>query len=350
MSNQSSTLNDKPRTVQDIINEIEQKSKGGSYIYRGESKLHKEHPYNGKVSSNLWREYCIEEEEFDIEIVQRSMLNAARKHVGHQYQDSQSDPAELSDLAKHVSDITTNFEILTELQHYGGKTNLIDFTTDYFIAIFFACDSPTNEDGRVILLQKTNEIENIIMRPQNPPHRVIAQKSVFIRPPKGFIEPSEEQIVVIPKHLKQLLLKHLRDYHGIFTEVIYNDIHGYIRNQNIHGDTYTHFYKGYVCGNRGDEAATPEKKQQEYEEAIKHYTEAIELKPDLAVAYSNRGEIWLHLQEWEKAKSDFITAKDMGVDIIASFHNDYESVADFEQKHNVKLPEDIASLLNPPPA
>ena len=31
-----------------------------------------------------------------------------------------------------------DFEILTEIQHYGGKTNLIDFTTDYFIALFFA--------------------------------------------------------------------------------------------------------------------------------------------------------------------------------------------------------------------
>ena len=28
------------------------------------------------------------------------------------------------------------FEILTELQHYGGYTNLIDFTTDSHIALF----------------------------------------------------------------------------------------------------------------------------------------------------------------------------------------------------------------------
>ena len=70
-----------------------------------------------------------------------------------------------------------DIEILTELQHYGGKTNLIDFITDYFIAIFFACDGHPNEDGRVILLQRTNEIESIIIRPQNPRHRVIAQKA-----------------------------------------------------------------------------------------------------------------------------------------------------------------------------
>ena len=40
-----------------IINTIESKTADGGYIYRGERKLHKEHPYYGKVSSNLWREY-----------------------------------------------------------------------------------------------------------------------------------------------------------------------------------------------------------------------------------------------------------------------------------------------------
>ncbi|MDE0087684.1 MAG: hypothetical protein OXU23_18320 [Candidatus Poribacteria bacterium] len=38
-------------------------------------------------------------------------------------------------------------------------------------------------------------------------------------------------------------------------------------------------------------------------------------------------------------------ARNMGVDIIALFHNAYAGVADFEQRHNVKLPEDIAEML-----
>ena len=56
--------------------------------------------------------------------------------------------------------------------------------------------------------------------------------------------------------------------------------------------------------------------------------------------------MWLHLSEWEKAKADLSTAKEMGNDIAESFHNDYESVEDFEAKHGVKVPEDIASLLS----
>ena len=132
-------------------------------------------------------------------------------------------------------------EILTELQHYGGITNLIDFTTDFLIAIFFACSGNPKDDGRVILLQKTKSIENMILHPQNPRHRVVAQKSVFLHPPKGFVDVSANSIVTIPAHLKGRFLKYLRKFHGISTETIYNDIHGFIRNQNIQQNAYIQF-------------------------------------------------------------------------------------------------------------
>ena len=343
------------------------------------------------------------------------MLTAAKKHTGDLPQDFRLEVIASPNTVDESTQEAIDFEILTEIQHYGGKTNLIDFTTDYFIALFFACDGRYDEDGRVIL-QKTDEIRNMIAHPRNPRHRVIVQKSVFIRPPRGFIELDENDIVTIPANLKQKLLQHLRDYHGIFTEVIYNDIHGFIRNQNIHGDAYTHFHRGFACQNRANKATASESRQEEYEKAIAYYTQAIklkpdffqaytnrgtayaetgdfdkaiqdftqaiQLKPDLSEAYSNRGaayaekddfdsaiqdytqaiqlkqdmpeaygnrvEAWLHLQEWEKAKSDLTAAENMELDIIALFHHEYGSVANFEQKHGVKLPEDIAAMLTPP--
>ena len=256
---------DQPRTIQDIIRVIETKSADGGYIYRGERKLHKEPPYDGKVSSNLWREYGIEDRNFDIEVIQEEMLTAAKKHTGHLPWDFCANLATFPNLAGKNRDETIDFEILTEIQHYGGKTNLIDFTTDYFIALFFACDGHFDEEGRVIL-QKTDLIRNIIVQPQNPRHRVVAQKSMFVRPRRGFIKPHKNDIVIIPANLKQPLLQHLRNYHGISKETIYNDLHGFIRNQYLHGDSYTYFYKGLVCHDR-----------MEYEEAIKHYTKAIQL-------------------------------------------------------------------------
>ena len=320
MSNRSNASNNKSRTVQDIISEIEQKSKGGGYIYRGERKLHKEHPYNGKVSSNLWREYGIEVEHFNIELVQKELLAAAKRHTGHLPQDFRLDVTVLPSVIGESTEETIDFEILTEIQHYGGKTNLIDFTTDYFIALFFACDGRYNEDGRVIL-QKIDGVRGMIAHPRNPRHRVVVQKSVFIRPPRGFIEPRDDEIVVIPKHFKQPLLQHLQDYHGISTEVIYNDLYGFIRNQDIHGDAYTHFYKGFACGNRGDRETTFEAKQAEYENAIKHFTEAIRLKPDLANAYFNRGVTYAFRGEFDDAIKDFDTVIQIQPDHAGAYYN-----------------------------
>ena len=314
MSNQSNTSNDKPCTVQDIIHAIETKSAGGGYIYRGERRPHL------KVSSNLYREYDIDEEHFDIEGVQAEMLNAAKKHIGDLPQDFRVDFVTFPNLAEENTDETINFELLTEIQHYGGKTNLIDFTTDYFIALFFACDGRHDKDGQIIL-QRTEEIKSMINHPRNPRHRVIAQKSVFVRPPKGFIELGRDDIVTIPANLKQSILQHLRMYHGISTETIYNDLYGFIRNQDIHGGAYTQFYRGFACHKRGDEATNSEAKQKEYEKSIGHYTKAIVLKPDLAVAYNNRGNAYNDTGDFDHAIDDLDKAIDLNPSDAIAYNN-----------------------------
>ena len=134
-----------------------------------------------KVSSSLWRE-CRKEfksEDFDIETIQKEMLEISKDYT-------------------HEKD---EFEILTELQHFGGYTNLIDFTTDSHIALFFACESSLNKPGRIILLERTEKINKKyqIEKPRNPQNRIIAQKSIFVRPPKGFIEPEQFTEINIPE-------------------------------------------------------------------------------------------------------------------------------------------------------
>ena len=69
------------------------------------------------------------------------------------------------------------------------------------------------------------------------------------------------------------------------------------------------------------------------------------MAPNYTLAYCNRGEAWLHLGEWENAKSDLTAAKGMGFDVAASFHNDYDSVAAFEQHHGLQVPPDLAEML-----
>ena len=338
-----------------IINEIKRKSKDGDYIYRGERRPHDD------VSSALYREYSkhinIGLEGFNLTYAQKEMLKIAKNHMGESPVGPLEDFENVTKANKHFTldweeSLTETIkevaerEILTELQHYGGKTNLIDFTTDYLIAIYFACSGEPKVDGRVILLEKTEEIEKMTIRPRNPRHRVIAQKSVFLHPPKGFIDVPNDNIVSIPFGLKRSLLEYLRQYHGISTETIYNDIHGFIRNQNIQKNAYVQFYLGLTLQYRGYHAEPGTEKQQAYKDAIVHYDEAIEMNFELEeVAYSNRGECWLHLEECDNAKTDFTTAINMGYDIIDSFRNDYKDVADFEKRTGLTMPLDLAEML-----
>ena len=79
--------------------------------------------------------------------------------------------------------------------------------------------------------------------------------------------------------------------------------------------------------------------------AIENYDTAIKLDPDDAQSYCHRGLVWLHLKEWDKAKSDLMEAKNKGIDIIAVFHNLYRDVAMFERRNSVKLPKEIVAML-----
>ena len=383
--NPSNTQTNLSRVLEKIT-EIAEKSADGDYIYRGESKCHDE------VSSNLYREYAdVEAEHFDIEVVQKEILREAEEYTTHKMEE---------------------LEILTELQHHGGKTNLIDFATDYLVALFFACDGNRDKPGRVILLQQQSEAYEVVKPPRTIP-RVGVQKSIFVQAPSGIVDPDTVTIVCIPADLKGPMLDHLRKHHDISTKTIYNDLLGFIEKRSIHKSAYTEFYKGVTCQERANSTQNPTEKQGEYDKAIVHYTEAInlnselaeayynrgvayakkgefdlaiqdfnkaidlnpeyakayynrgvayakkgefdlaiqdytkaiDLNPEDADAYCNRGEAWLHLREWEKAKANLITAKDLENDIVASFHNDYESIEAFEVKRGVKVPEDIAALL-----
>ena len=110
MKNQSNLQNDL-NAVLEILREIAEKSDSGNYIYRGEPEDY------DRVSSSLWRE-CkrkMETEDFDIQAIEDPILESAKNYTPEQEE----------------------IEIWAELQHYGGHTNLIDFTTDSHIALFF---------------------------------------------------------------------------------------------------------------------------------------------------------------------------------------------------------------------
>ena len=224
MKNQPNPQNDL-NAVLEIIGKIAEKSESGNYIYRGEPRRYR------KVSSSLWR-VCkrkMKTEDFDIQAIEEPILDSAKNYTLEQEE----------------------IEIWAELQHYGGHTNLIDFTTDNHIALFFACDRFFEKPGRVIFLGEEAQDENRVEKEtQNPRNRIIAQKSVFIRPPTGVVEPDD--VITIPAHLKQPILGYLDKHHGISTETIYNDLHGFIRNQDMHQIASITFYVGSIQQHTGD--------------------------------------------------------------------------------------------------
>ena len=209
-----------PNAAADILEKIEEKANSGEYIYRGESK------HFETVSSNLYRvflehkDFDVEAEQFDIEVVQKEMLEEAKKYLRR---------------------TSSDCELLVEMQHYGGKTNLIDFTTDCFVALFFACEQYVSENGRIIC-QKKKLLSPSIKEPPEPINRVVAQSSVFVRPPDGFIKPDDNDIINIPSEIKLPMLEYLQEIHDISTETIYNDIHGFIRYQKDYMESYVEFY------------------------------------------------------------------------------------------------------------
>lgn len=351
MARKSNSKNRKP-TIDDIINEIKQESEDGDYIYRGERKRHR------KISSAFYRECAkIDSETFDLRDAQKEMLDTVKKHTAKSpiglladylyVKDGKNDwiNALNQDVKPAIEDAAER-EILIELQHYGGKTNLIDFTTDFLIAIFFACSGEPKKDGRIIVLEQTKDIKDIIIRPQNPQRRVVAQKSVFLQPPKGFICVPKNKNVRIPFTLKRELLMSLRQYHGISTETIYNDIHGFIRNQDIQRNAYIQLYLGMTFQDKGYNTETNEESKMHYEKAIRHYDEVIDLNPEIGEAHGNRGACSLYLEKWDEAREYLTMAKDLGVDLISGFRNDYEDgVAEFKKKTGLTMPQYLAEML-----
>ena len=129
---------------------------------------------------------------------------------------------------------------MTRLQHLGGKTNLIDFTRDLNIALFFASYYSRDKDGRVILMEEplVRREQRDVLAPYklltrgNPANMTDVQKSVWVEPENGYIDERAVTMVEIPSALKPGILSHLGVVYGIEASTVYNDLSGFIRDQD----------------------------------------------------------------------------------------------------------------------
>ena len=295
--------------VQKKIQDILDKCPTGDYIFRGENKHYK------VVSSGLYREYYQRDDSKpanDDPLIDSEHFSAL---------DMEQDVVETA--KQHISPSALNIEVLTELQHYGGKTTLLDFSKDTHIALFFACDGKFDEDGRMIFI-KTSELtasteinynqidktKHILISPTGKSPRVIFQSSIFVHVPKGYLEEKKYKTIKIPRWLKKPLLDYLSKYFNINAETIYNDIQGFIRNQDNYPEAKRAFYEGNA-----------NVASDEYSAAIKKYDEAIELNPQGVYAYSNRGAAKAGLGKNGEAIKDYNKAIELNPQFAKAYYN-----------------------------
>ena len=283
------------REIRNTISEIEEKSADGCYIYRGESnKCYEE------VSSSLQRQ------------LKKQMKGVRNFDVGEEIEIVQ---AEYLALAKDYTHMTNDFDILTLLQHFGGATNLIDFTTDYRIALFFACEKIFAKDGRVILLKRTEEIDErySIKRPRQLRGRPEVQESIFVRSPKGFIEPHEIKIIAIQKNLKFHLLQHLQRHEDISPVTVYNDLLGFIKFQHGFRASFADVHRSLFNHNSGSETLS--------EKMDRNFAHVIPVLSSLARMSNYRGMAYEQKGDWESAMKEYDKAIERNPDYIDALLN-----------------------------
>lgn len=301
---------DRIAEVTALIEKIVRKSLNGNYLFRGEPDRYRNDKFKGRVSSNLYRRHIMPV---------RDEATGSFDETKHTYPSQDALKRFQADTIQRCKDHVVGigndeFEILTTLQHYGIETNLIDFTTDCHIALFFACNGSHEKVGRVVLLNRSSDLEEFIKVPTHPQSRVLAQKSVFVQPPDGFIDPDSLIEIDVPSNLKQWVLIYLLKYHNISSKTIYNDMLGFVKHRDLirsgQGIVQVHFADFSL------EERDPSIER--LDSAIKMYTKGLEHYPYYYSIYVKLGKCYQKKKLHRSAIETFTKA-------IFLSHSNYEA-------------------------
>ena len=258
-----------------------------------------------------------------IEYVVTRLVNPARAE-GYGYQDGRR---------------LTDLELLAALQHHGAATCLIDFTSNFHIALWFACQDH-HRDGAVFVVNRGDvdffetitgeradlEIAKILAddgatdsaddaegglngprvfcwTPPTSEVRFVVQHSSVVFSRRGIPARAYRKICVCSDH-KRELLRSLRLYYGLKEQTVFRDFAGFARSQGVGGvavdrRTATEWFmigRDYF-------------QRRQYAVAIEHYDRAIDLMdPPNSAYYKQRGIAYWAERENELAIKDFSAA------------------------------------------
>ena len=329
----------------------------GNYAYRGQENA------NWGVESGAFRRLNLENiaswDALDfISFHEEELLEPARMD-GHGVEDGR----ELSDL-----------ELLAKLQHHGAATCLIDFTRNFFVAMWFACrpheekdgkgKGGEEEDGKIFILDTSDEdflplekkdlkedLKKILTfqtrgkttssketttlsipqplwwhwSPHGLNERILKQDSLFI-----FGQPKIENM---PLKLKEIKIRYQHkseiwkelDRLGITEGTLLKDLPGFAgthhQNSSLpreYGTPKYYFQKGIKAFKRGDP-----------DDAIAYYSRVVKFDGDLvAEAYNKRGVVKADLKNYSEAIADY----DEAIRLKPDYAEAHKNRADARQK------------------
>ena len=309
------------KEVKDLIQEIENECKpkiGKLYIFRGVSCNYD--PENDRLSSQLYRKWK-----------ELQNINPRQSNPSLDWSLAELEAVMLRGAKKYYANGTANYEILTDIQHFGGLTNLIDFTYNLHIALFFACNENFDDNGELFILSvhgnniysnqnvvqilqgdiKTDDLESFdsnnqlgsvqALRMFNAPinqrsqNRVITQQSAFVHAKGGYIHigtSKQDHIscMSVPASLKRDVLLYIKKYYGIDANSIYNDIHGQMQNYSKLMHELKSGTKSRLKGN--------------FKQAAKCFSQIIALNPNHKKVWYQLGDMHIQLAKQAESKEE----------------------------------------------
>lgn len=175
--------------------------------------------------------------------------------------------------AVHREENNYSSKLLCILQHMGGKTTYVDFSNNFKVASYFACEQYEDKDGMIFVCKKDNDDDKVynlngvwlgdgikiskdeIEKLSYPAatNRMSVQQSCFLKIQKNKGSLSREDIcdngcILIKKEIKREILDYLSQEENICRQKIYPDIYDFISHQSLYNEYAHDFSKSILRG------------------------------------------------------------------------------------------------------
>ena len=205
--------------AEEVLRQISGLTQGQECIFRGEPEI-----YKNPCSSTLYRQLKKE--------------NATKGSIPGLLKQRQNRLIER--ISRHKDQGGNDLDRLMAYQHNGGKTNLLDFTGNKLVALFFACFGNDDKNGLVIVkrrgefkkaVDKLLNNDVVLLEPPKDIPRAKDQSGVLLHTPTGFVPFETGKTVVIEAERKWEILEHLKNEYDISYETLFDDMQGVIEQE-----------------------------------------------------------------------------------------------------------------------